>query len=74
MAQLVTKVEMVGSRVVKVYGQFHQAQPQDLGIKIKVALSITGNRCDVMDTWHISLHLFPPYSHPSSGFNAVGSE
>src|SRR3954471_8116125 len=47
---VIAKIEMIGTRIVEVDGAFDQAKPEELGIKIQIALRITGNRGDVMDT------------------------
>src|SRR5690606_20275353 len=46
----ISKIEMIGLRVIKVYRFFNQTQTEGFGIKIVVALCVSGNRCDVVET------------------------
>ena len=45
---IVAKVEVVGSRIVKVDGAFDETKSQHLGIEVEIPLRIRSNRCYVM--------------------------
>ena len=46
----IPKIEVIGARVIKIDRQFHQAQPQRLGVEIQVALRIAGDGGNMMDS------------------------
>ena len=53
---IVSKVEVIGSRIVKVDGALYKTKPQHLGVEVEIALRVRSNRCDVMQAdngfWH----------------------
>ncbi len=55
-AGVVAEVEVVGSGVVEVYGALDEAQAEDLGVEVEVALGVGGDCGDVVETddwfWH----------------------
>jgi hypothetical protein len=51
---------MIGTRVVEVHREFHQAQAQDVGVEIDIRLRITRDRGDMVDSEDLLAHLLPP--------------
>jgi hypothetical protein len=47
-AKLVTIVKVIAAGVVKVYREFHQAQPHNAAVEIDVLLRVSRYRRDVM--------------------------
>src|SRR5262249_32661823 len=54
---LVSEVEVVRLRIIEVDRELDQAQPEDACVEIKVALRVTRNGGDVMDSFNC------PYFH-----------
>src|SRR6266567_297998 len=60
-ADLITIVEMIGARIIKVDGLLDQALPQNTGIKIDILLWISHDRCEMMKpTNSIVIQYIPP--------------
>ena len=49
-AGIVAEVEVVCSGIIEVYGAFDEAEAEDFGIEVEVALGVGGDRRDVMQT------------------------
>ena len=63
---LVPIVQVIGGRVIKIDGQFDQAQAQCVSIKVHVALWVAGNRGDMVNTRDLFVHSL--YSSEPSRF------
>ena len=50
MAALVSVVEVVAARIVKVDGEFDQAQTEQARVEVDVSIGVTGNRGDVVNS------------------------
>src|SRR5690606_31848669 len=55
-AGFISKIEVVGLRVIKIDGFLDQAQSEGFGIKIVVALRISGNSRDMMEPQYFIFH------------------
>src|ERR1700744_2452901 len=55
-ADVVAKVKVIGFRVVEVHGPLDEAQTQDLGIEVQVALRIGCDRGDVVQAYDRGSH------------------
>jgi len=53
MTLTVAVVEMISSRIVKIYGHLHQAKPENTCIKVDIPLRVAGNRRHVMQAFNI---------------------
>jgi hypothetical protein len=53
---LITKVKMIGGRVVEVYGTLYEPETEDAGIEIEISLGITRDTGDMVDTGSAEAH------------------
>src|SRR6267143_3202045 len=53
---LFTEVEVIGGRVVEVYGTLDEPEPEDAGVEIEIPLGIARDTGDVMNTGSAEAH------------------
>jgi len=53
---LITEVEVIGGRVVEVYGTLDEPEPEDAGVEIEIPLGIARDTGDVVNTGSAEAH------------------
>ena len=55
-AGFISKIEVIGARIVKIHGEFHEPQAQDATVEIQVALRIARYCGDVVYSKNVLIH------------------
>ena len=55
-ALLITEVEVIGRRVVEVYGTLDEPEPENAGVEVEIPLRVTGYASDMVNTGCTETH------------------
>src|SRR5215210_5676564 len=53
---LVAEIEVIGGRIVEVYGALDEPEPKNTGVEVEIPLRITGNASDMVNSGRAEAH------------------